>query len=61
MSNMGYVRFENTAREVQDCIDHIGDKLSPSEDAARERLVALCIVVLEESGYVVTNSAGVPQ
>jgi hypothetical protein len=61
MSNMSYVRFENTVRDVEDCIEHIGDALSPSEEAAREKLVALCIVVLEESGYVVTNSAGVPQ
>lgn len=61
MSNMSYVRFENTERDLRDCVEHMGDKLSSSEDAARERLVALCIVVVEESGYIVTNSAGVPQ
>ena len=42
MSNMGYVRFENTLSDLRDCHEHMEDTLSASEHEARRRLVALC-------------------
>jgi hypothetical protein len=44
MPNMSYCRFENTASDLADCLDHIGDTsdLSVYEWDARKRLILLC-------------------
>lgn len=42
MSNMSYVRFENTLRDLRDCAEHLDDELSQREKEARERLIRLC-------------------
>ena len=48
MTNMGYCRFENTARDLSDCIDHLNDTdLSESEKDARDNLIELCFLVTE--------------
>lgn len=40
MANMGYVRFQNTLKDLQDCCDHIYDNdLSPEENVARYALL----------------------
>jgi hypothetical protein len=40
MANMGYCRFENTARDVQDCFDHLDDdNLSEREKKCRRELI----------------------
>jgi hypothetical protein len=41
-SNMGYVRFENTLRDLQDCYDHMDDDLDGTEAEYRKELVDLC-------------------
>ena len=42
MANMGYCRFRNTLKDLQDCQDHIHDDLSKEEKKARRELVELC-------------------
>ena len=40
MANMSYCRFENTANDLEDCYDHLGDEdLSDSEKRARGKLI----------------------
>lgn len=40
MANMGYCRFENTARDVKDCFEHLNDNdLSESEKKHRRQLI----------------------
>lgn len=42
MSNMSYCRFENTYRELCDCVEHIEDEnLSESEKFYRGRIIEL--------------------
>lgn len=55
MSNMSYCRFENTAKDLEDCIEHMGDSLSESEDAARERILTMAIEIVEQSGFTVSG------
>lgn len=50
MSNMSYCRFENTLADLEDCLDHIGDELSDTEEYARQRLVEVCRMIIEEMG-----------
>lgn len=37
--NMGHTRFTNTVGDLQDCLDHLEDELSPAESRARRRLI----------------------
>ena len=39
--NMGYCRFENTLKDLQDCEDHLDEELSETEELAREELFSL--------------------
>lgn len=49
MANMSYCRFENTARDLQDCYDNLHDKLtSEYEISARKRLIEICALILDE-------------
>lgn len=44
MSNMGYCRFQNTLKDLEDCNEHLWEDLDVgSEEAkARDELVRLC-------------------
>ena len=52
MSNMSYCRFENTAKDLQDCFDHLDDDVdelsSDYERKGRERLIKLCKRIAED-------------
>ena len=49
MSNMSYVRFENTFRDLKDCWDNFDDNdLSERETSYRKKLVELCVKIAEE-------------
>lgn len=50
MSNMGYVRFENTLDALTDVHEHMDDELSREEDAARADLVKLCQEIATDYG-----------
>ena len=57
MSNMSYCRFENTAKDLRDCKEHILDTedLGIDEARARHDLIALCQDILEEVGCEVNQ------
>lgn len=42
MSNMAYCRFQNTANDLSDCLDHFDDELSKDEERARQWLISMC-------------------
>jgi hypothetical protein len=49
--NMSYCRFENTANDLRDCYDNMdGDELSEAEEAAKKRLIKLCLRIAEDYG-----------
>ena len=51
MANMGYVRFENTYRDLQDCNVHLwDDDLSESEEKYRQWLIELCVTIAQDFG-----------
>ena len=53
MSNMGYVRFENTLSDLQDCYEHMDDELTPREQRLRDELIGLCVdIVADYNGFV---------
>lgn len=53
MSNMSYVRFENTARDLRDCAEHIDDELDGDESRARLWLIETCKEILDNVGIEV--------
>jgi hypothetical protein len=51
MANMSYCRFENTRDNLRDCLEHINDEdVSKAESKARERLIKICIEIIEDCG-----------
>lgn len=44
MSNMSYIRFENTLKDLRDCYEHMDDDLSlhSTEVRFRGQLIRLC-------------------
>ncbi len=49
MSNMSYCRFENTMRDLEDCQEHLNDKLdSEYEISSRVRLIEICRNIAKE-------------
>ena len=49
MTNIGYCRFENTLRDLEDCYEHMDDNdLSESEKKDRIRLIELCGNIFQE-------------
>lgn len=47
--NMSYCRFQNTLTDLRDCYDKMDDSdLSPEEEAARLRLLKLCLKIAAE-------------
>lgn len=51
MGNMGYCRFQNTVRDLQDCYDNLEDfdDLSPEEERAFRRMYQLCKDFVEDA------------
>jgi hypothetical protein len=48
MTNMGYVRFQNTVGDLRDCYNHIDDdNLSPDEEKARKQLIGLAVLIVQ--------------
>lgn len=59
MANMSYCRFENTASDLSDCVDHVLEPLrSEYERDGRIKLVKLCVEVLELLGCEVKDEEG---
>lgn len=49
MSNMSYIRFENTLNDLEDCAEHIEDDgLSERENRSRRRMVQLMKQMVED-------------
>lgn len=52
MANMGHCRFQNTAQDLRDCLDHFhDDDLSHAENDARLRLIKYAQRIIEEAQY----------
>lgn len=50
-SNMSYIRFENTYKDLSDCYDNfIDDDLSESEKEYRKNLIELCKNIVDNWG-----------
>jgi hypothetical protein len=47
MSNMSYCRFRNTATDLEDCLEHFDEELSPEEHRSRLKIIRLCREVAE--------------
>lgn len=47
MANMGYCRFRNTVGDLDDCLDHLDDKLSSDESKARRRLIVVAYNIVQ--------------
>lgn len=57
MSNMSYCRFENTAKDLADCLSALRDEEANSADLSSEheqrgkvRLFNLCAAIIDEFG-----------
>ena len=52
MSNMSYCRFQNTLEDLLDCADALynDEKLSPEEERAKAKLIAVCGQITEDCG-----------
>jgi len=52
MSNMSYCRFENTANDLQDCVDdwYLDDDASDSEKRSRDKIIKLAKEIVEMEG-----------
>lgn len=50
MSNMSYVRFENTAEDLEDCYVHLHDPLDEREHASRMRIIRLAKKIISSVG-----------
>jgi hypothetical protein len=48
MANMSYCRFENTYRDLLDCLSAMNDRLDDREKGYRDRLVDVCKEIIEE-------------
>ncbi len=48
MSNMSYCRFQNTLQDLQDCMDNMGEQLSPAEHRARHQIIQLAYQIADE-------------
>ena len=49
MANMSYCRFENTLKDLRDCIDHLWDEdLNEDEEKARAKLIKACQLVADQ-------------
>jgi hypothetical protein len=61
MANMSYCRYENTLKDLADCLQALrkeseeGSDLSESELSARDQLLALCSTVASVSDQLVQD------
>lgn len=55
MSNMSYCRFENTYKDLKDCLDALNhqDELSESEARYRDLLIKMCVEIALDFGHTV--------
>lgn len=53
MANMGYCRWENTAGDLSDCLEHMEEELSESEQRAKDWILFMARELLEGEGYYV--------
>jgi hypothetical protein len=52
-SNMDYCRFRNTYGDLQDCYEHMDDKIDDwEEEEFKKRLIALCEDIAKEYGDI---------
>jgi hypothetical protein len=49
MANTDGNRFENVATILDDCLEHLHDEVSESEEKARKNLIELCREIVEEA------------
>ena len=53
-ANMSYCRFENTARDLKDCVDHwtdqVPEEMDESERKARQRIIVMARDIVEQEG-----------
>jgi hypothetical protein len=52
MSNMSYCRFQNTLKDLRDCLEVLGcdGELSEEEKKAKEKLIRLCVDIACDFG-----------
>lgn len=51
MSNMSYCRFENTAKDLRNCLDNFDNSnLSETEEAAREHIIEMAVEIALDYG-----------
>ena len=56
MANMSYCRFENTLIDLRDCYNNMDDdRLSISEFNKRKQLIELCIDIVNEYEYILSD------
>lgn len=48
MANMSYCQFENTYRDLLQCLSAINERLSDRETGYRDHLVELCKEIIDE-------------
>ena len=49
MTSMSYCRFQNTLRDLNECVEYLDKKgLSPDEETARRLLLILCRQITED-------------
>jgi hypothetical protein len=56
MSNMGHCRWQNTSNDIEDCEEHVNDKLGKNEARARKNLLETAANMLCELGMEVDIS-----
>ena len=44
---MSYCRFENTAQDLEDCLEHFGEDLSGDEFKARNKIIEMAREIID--------------
>lgn len=50
MANMGYCRMQNTANDLEDCVEHWDDEMSDDELHARARILEMAQRLVSDYG-----------
>ena len=60
MSNMSYCKFENTDKDLQECLDSLRERniSSNSEKRAANRILATILLFLEDEGIIESHNVG---
>lgn len=49
MSNMSHCRWRNTREDLQDCYEHIDDKIDDQDESfARRKIIELCVDIADD-------------